>query len=266
MKNVQLLLIDPQKDFCLKDGALSVPGADADMDRVTSMVDRLGSKLDDIHVTLDCHHIFDVAHPAFWKDSSGQEPPPFTLISASDIRDGVWTPKIVGATKRMIGYTEALDKGGRYPLCVWPPHCLIGTPGHAVVDPLMAALNKWAVTNHGIVDFVSKGSNLWTEHYSAIKAEVPDPSDPSTQLNARLIDALMEADVLAIAGEAGSHCLANTVRDIAEAFGDDSHVKKLVLLEDGTSPVTSFEQLQDAFIAEMVGRGMQISKTTDFLV
>ena len=45
----------------------------------------------------------------------------------------------------------------------------------------------------------------------------------------------MEADLIFVAGEAGSHCLANTVRDIANNFGDDTYVKKLVLLTDATS-------------------------------
>ena len=67
------------------------------------------------------------------------------------------------------------------------------------------------------------------------------------------------------AGEAGSHCLANTVRDIANNFGDDSYVRRLVLLEDATSPVPGFEAFQTDFIREMRGRGMQITTTNDFL-
>lgn len=30
------------------------------------------------------------------------------------------------------------------------------------------------------VQFVNKGSNPWTEHYSAVQAEVPDPADAGT--------------------------------------------------------------------------------------
>ena len=65
--------------------------------------------------------------------------------------------------------------------------------------------------------------------------------------------------------QAGSHCLANTVRDIANNFGDDSAVRRLVLLEDATSPVPGFEHFQSDFVREMTGRGMQISTTRDFL-
>ena len=115
-----------------------------------------------------------------------------------------------------------------------------------------------------MVDFVAKGSNIYTEHYSAVQAEVPDPSDPGTQINIGLIQTLDEADVIAIAGEAGSHCLANTVRDIADNFSDES-IKKLVLLTDATSPVPGFEQNQTDFINEMTARGMQLSTTTEFM-
>jgi len=265
IKTVHLLVIDPQEDFVNPKGALFVPGAEKDMPRVAALIKRLGGKLDDIHVTLDSHHFVDVAHPVMWKDAKGKHPAPFTIITAADVRDGVWTPTQPGLTKRMIAYVQALEKGGRYPLCIWPPHCLIGSAGYAVVPELFDALCTWEREQFGVVDYVSKGSNIYTEHYSAVKAEVPDPEDPTTQLNTRLIQTLQEADLVAIAGEAGSHCLCHTVTDIADAFGNDDYVKKLVLLTDGTSPVPGFEKLQDEFIKKMTARGMQQSTTVDFL-
>ena len=53
-KRVELLIIDPQIDFCdPARGALYVPGAEHDMRRLAQMVVRLKDKIDDIHVTLD---------------------------------------------------------------------------------------------------------------------------------------------------------------------------------------------------------------------
>ncbi len=112
---------------------------------------------------------------------------------------------------------------------------------------------------------MTKGSNLWTEHFSAVQAEVPDPEDPDTQVNARLIDTLERADVILLAGEAGSHCLANTVRDIAAEFSDPTYVAKMVLLTDATSPVPGFEAYQDEFLRDLAGLGMRTSTTTEFL-
>jgi nicotinamidase-related amidase len=114
------------------------------------------------------------------------------------------------------------------------------------------------------VNYVTKGSNYKTEHYSAVQAEVPDPTDPSTHINTPFIETLEEADIIVVSGQALSHCVANTVRDIADNFGDEN-IQKLVLLEDTTSPVPGFEQLGIDFLKDMKARGMQVAKSTDFL-
>ncbi|HLK61036.1 MAG TPA: hypothetical protein VKU00_31010 [Chthonomonadaceae bacterium] len=264
-QKVHLVIIDPQVDFCDPKGALYVKGAEQDIRRLSEMLRRVSKKLDDVHVTLDSHRLIDVAHPIFWKDSNGRVPDPFTIITASDVEAGRWTPVLPGMYRRMLDYVKSLEANGRYPLCIWPPHCLIGSGGHNVMPELLAALQGWEQQRFALVDYVTKGSNPWTEHYSAVAADVPDPTDPSTQINTRFIKTLMEADLVAIAGEAGSHCLANTVRDIAHNFGDDSYVKRLVLLEDATCPVPGFEALQSNFVKEMTARGMQVATTRDFL-
>ena len=110
-----------------------------------------------------------------------------------------------------------------------------------------------------------QGSNLHTEHFSAVKAEVEDPADPSTQLNTAFIRDLEAADVIAFAGEASTHCLASTVRDIADAFGNDEYIKKCVLLKDATSPIPGLEHLEVKFLKDMEAKGMKIETTTDFL-
>ncbi len=262
MKNVHLLVIDPQNDFCDPDrGALYVPGAERDMARLARLVDRLRGRIADIHVTLDSHHSVDIAHPVFWRDGDGNPPAPFTSISAADVKSGRWTTALPGARPRALAYLEALEKSGRYPHTIWPPHCLIGSHGHNVVPSLFDAFQRWETERFAVVDYVTKGSNLWTEHFSAVQAEVPDPEDPDTQVNARLIDTLEKADLILLAGEAGSHCLANTVRDIAAQFSDPAYVRKMVLLEDATSPVTGFESFQDDFVRDMTALGMQKATT-----
>ncbi len=264
-KRIELLIIDPQVDFCdPARGALYVPGAEHDMARLAAMVRRLKDKLDDIHVTLDSHHFIHIAHPIFWKDSHGAHPPVFTRIGRADVEQGVWTPAVPGMYRRALDYVRRLEQNGRYELTVWPPHCLIGSPGHTVFPELLAALTEWE-SRFAFVDYVTKGSNILTEHYSAVQADVPDPSDASTQINTRLVRALEQADLVAIAGEARTHCLANTVRDIANAFGDDSFVSKLVLLTDASSDIPGFEPHAQAFMSEMAARGMQLSTTTEFL-
>ncbi len=259
-----LLIIDPQRDFCDPAGALSVAGADQDMIRLAGMLTRLGSRTSKIHVTLDSHHLVHIAHPIFWVDPARQHPAPFTIISAEDVEAGRWAAADPAAQQRAAAYVSALEKHGRYPLCIWPPHCLLGSRGHAVQPVLFEALMNWEEQYH-IVDYVEKGSNVYTEHYSAIKADVPDLDDPSTQTNTRLVAALASADVIAVAGEASSHCVANTVRDLADSFGDDRLVSKIVLLQDAVSPVGGFGEYQDRFLSEMTVRGMTLSTTETWL-
>jgi len=71
--NVQLLIIDPQVDFCDPNGSLFVPGSTEDMDRLSVMVKRLKDKISDIHVTLDSHHPVDIAHSVWFRSLA----PPF---------------------------------------------------------------------------------------------------------------------------------------------------------------------------------------------
>lgn len=261
---VELLVIDPQNDFCDSKGSLYVNGADKDMERLAVMTEKLAPILNDIHVTLDSHNLFDVAHPVFWKDSAGKNPNIYTIITKTDVKNGVWMTTLPSLQKRAEEYVSKLEANGRYPLCIWPPHCLIGSWGHNVYPVFFDALKKWE-DRPQIVDYVTKGSNYMTEHYSAIKADVIDPQDPSTSVNMGLVNILDKVDFLLVAGEASSHCLAHSVRDIVSEFGKDDYVKKIIFLKDAASPVTGFENFADQFISDMTAKGMQVSDTVNVL-
>lgn len=260
----QLLLIDPQVDFCQPGYALTVPGAENDCDRMADMIIRSLDMLDDIRVTLDSHQPVHIAHAIAWVDAHGNHPPAFTVIAEEDVtgKNPKWRAYNPGWQTRQVEYVKALKAGQRYVLVIWPPHCLIGTVGHTIMPKVGDALRAWQ-DKFSMVDFVTKGSNPLTEHYSVVKADVIDPDDFSTDINTRFIQRLQEADEILIGGQALSHCVANSVRDIATEFGEE-HIKKLVLLEDACSPVASFEQMADDFVKEMLGRGMRVAKTTDF--
>lgn len=258
--NTQLLIIDPQNDFHDQDGAtLGVPGAMADAARLSDIINKKQRALNNIHVTLDTHQLVDVAHPIMWVDSKGRNPDPFTIISANDVKNGTWRAFNPAYQKRLQSYVEQLEANNRYPLCIWPPHTLVGSWGYGVVEDIYKAVTGWEQNRVRRVNYVTKGHNPWTENYSAIQADVPDPTDPTTQLNTQLIQTLEESDTVFLSGQALSHCIANTVRDIANNFGEDS-IKKLVLIEDTSSPVPGFEYLADDFMTEMKGRGMQTVK------
>ena len=264
--SLEFLIIDPQNDFSdSSDAALPVTGAGADAERLALLLERLCDRIDNIHVTLDTHQLVDIAHPLFWVDATGQSPSPFTQIGISDIENGIWRTFDPRSQQRARTYIQALHDNGRYQLTIWPPHCLVGTRGHNVMPVVAKALRAWEQTRFSRVNYVNKGQNPWTEHYSAVKADVPDPDDPSTQINRRLIEVLEKADMVALSGQALSHCVANTVRDIADAFSPEN-IHKLVLIEDTCSSVPGFEALGQRFVTDMQKRGMRTVKAADFLV
>lgn len=271
MKKIHLLVIDPQNDFCdISKAALPVPGANADMERLATLIGRIGRKLEDIHVTLDSHRLVDISHAIWWKDQNGNRPAPYTIISADDVRNSIWTSRIPAFRKRSLEYVESLESDGKYQLCIWPPHCRIATWGHNVHTALNDALQEWSDKEFAMVDYVTKGSNPWTEHYGAMQAEVPDPSDPGTALNTDFLRMLSEADIVLVAGEALSHCLKETVSQIADNIGEE-HIKKFHILTDCTSPIPAvpggpdFPAISEAWLKEMEKRGMVLVKSTDFL-
>ena len=271
-RTLHLLVIDPQNDFCdlpatSPDGArpaLPVPGGHADMVRLAAFVQRTGDRFDAIHVTLDSHHPLHIAHPRWWVNEQGDPPAPFTTIRAADVRGGRWHARDAHNQARSATYVDALERGGRYALVVWPEHCLIGHWGHNVHAGLAVELDRWARERLTTVDYIFKGSNPFTEHYSALQAEVPDPADPGTLPNRRLLDWLAEAGEIVIAGEALSHCVASTVRDLARLLGP-ANVPKLTLLTDCTSPVGGFEHFGKAFTDELTAQGMRLVRSIDLL-
>jgi nicotinamidase/pyrazinamidase len=270
--NIHLLIIDPQNDFMDEQGAaLPVPGATADMQRVAGLIDRIGGKLSDIHVTLDSHRVIDVAHPGMWRNKDGKSPDPFTIITPDDIRNSIWAPRNPNFRARLLTYAETLEVQGKYQLMVWPEHCLIGTPGHNVQADLMEALQRWERDEFANVNYVTKGTNTFTEHYGPLMAEVPDPEDPSTQLNTKVVDILQDADMVVVAGEALSHCVKSGVDQIAENIGEE-HIGKFYILTDGSSPVPKvgdgpdFPAIAQQWLLEMEQRGMHLTTTDTFLV
>jgi nicotinamidase-related amidase len=279
-RKIQLLLIDPQNDFCdvpeayrpldaltgqRVAPALPVAGAHADMQRVARLIREAGSAFSDIAITLDSHHRLDIAHPTFWRlgqeKADGSAVSPFTPITAAQVRAGEFQPRDPAALPRTLAYLDELEARGRYTLMVWPVHCEIGSWGHNVHADVRAAYNEWEERQLRVVDKVVKGDNPWTEHYSAVLAEVPDAEDPDTQLNAALIAQLERADQIVIAGEASSHCVKSTTEHIVQNLSDGA--RRLVLLTDCMSPVGGFEAQHEAFLADMKAKGARLVASAD---
>jgi len=210
-----LLLIDIQNDFH-PGGSLAIPNADKDAERTANFIKKHSASISRIALTMDSHQRLHIAHPVFWKNSSGEHPTPFTIISMEDVKSGKWMPRSDIKQKRSdvkqppncsrsgplididvfakhgpipdklyddngdlnmveycIEYTRRLEAKGKFQLCIWPEHCLIGSYGHNVVPKIMDAINYWSHETGASPEWISKGQNLVTEKYSALCAEVP---------------------------------------------------------------------------------------------
>ena len=261
--NARLLIIDPQNDFCdIPGAALPVPGANADMRRLAGLMQQARGKLTDITVTLDSHASVGIERTTFWTAANGKPVAPFTQIVASDVRAGRFAPRDKLRLPEVLAYLDALEKGGRYKLMVWPVHCVLGTWGHNIHEAVAAELADWEQRTQRTAFRVLKGLNPMTEQYSAVQAEVPDESDPRTLANRALIElARPNGGLLLVAGEAASHCVASTLEHLFEAL-DAGERRCVVILCDCMSPVGSFEEQAAEFFAHARALGARVMTST----
>lgn len=259
-----VLLIDVQNDFHAN-GSLAVSGADEDARRIAEMIKANVKNIEDIYVTLDSHNREHIAHAASWNskdDGSGEKPTPFTLISSKDIADGVWFPTDK-PKDYCLQYAKALEEKGHFQLTIWPDHCIMGTEGHKVVPVIQEALDFW-LSHHPEKKIltVEKGMNNMTEMYSAIAAEVPVPDDPLTSTNYKFLEQLKKSKKLVICGQALSHCVNYTTRDILKDWAPRKPAD-LIILSDGSSSVTGCEEAGEKFKLDMKAAGATIKLTAD---
>jgi nicotinamidase-related amidase len=235
-----LLLIDAQYDFCHPEGALYVKGADEDMLRLADWIQRNADELDFICFTLDQHLLKSVFHPVWFRDENGQNPTPFTTITASDVDKGKWIPQYSPQETRR--YLQDLEAQGQFAHTIWPPHCLIGSQGASLFEPVSQAIFDWAKNGKEYLP-VTKGSHPLTEHYGIFQAQIPIADEPSTHLNTGLIRTLDQFDQIFIAGEAQSHCVATSIDQLLTHAPETA--KKMRILSDCMSPVPGFEHLAE---------------------
>lgn len=269
MPNRQLLIIDAQNDFCDLPASygyaptLAVPGAHEDCLRLADFIRAGGLHLGGIIATLDSHQTLDMANAICWRNRDGNRVPPFTEVTAANVRSGDYRPMMGEDDGRYFeGYLEALETMGRS-LTLWPEHCLIGTPGHDLHPALAVALLNWSLQHSQAITVVHKGENRWTESFSALKAVIPYPGDPATELNTDLLALLASADEILVAGQASSHCVKETVTDM---LSHAPNLKdKLILLTDCMSPVANFEAVAGQFFAAMQAAGVRLANSAGLL-
>ncbi|TFB21849.1 hypothetical protein E3U55_08185 [Filobacillus milosensis] len=235
-KRVLFLGIDLQNDF-MEEGALGVPGAHGDVERINKFLYNNMDQITEVAVSLDTHSLNQIFHPSWWVDPEGKHPEPFTIITSEDVDHGKWKP--VYEQEISIDYVKKLEVLGQKQLCIWPYHCIEGTPGASLESQFARMAHFHSVIRNTTLKKIVKGKDPYSEMYGIIKPEY----SRDNQTNRELLAYIREFDEVYIAGQAESHCVYETVRQIAEHFADDLQwTKKIYVLKDGMSCIPGFEE------------------------
>lgn len=265
-RNVHLVIIDMQVDFCHDRGNLNVPGSLGDIQRLIEFIFRHAEHITNITCSLDSHLPHQIFSPNWWADADGNHPAPFTLITWQDIKDGKWRPLV--APVASTNYVKQLEEQAKKVLTIWPYHTLIGSIGGALDPELWSAVMWHSLARKSQPTWLTKGSVPLTEHYSIVQPEIPVPSHPLGGKNKVFLDTLDQSDIIIVAGEAESHCVLESVEDIVEDFGDrPEKLSKIYFLRDCTSPVVhpdiDFHAIALERFAEFEKQGVNFINSTD---
>ncbi len=283
---IHLIAVDVQNTFCIPDFELFVAGrsgrgAVEDNQRLSEFIYRNLAYLTRITATLDTHQAVQIFHAQFLIDREGRHPAPYTNITREEIESGRWSfnPAVAESLgidagygeRLLVHYASQLERTDKYALTIWPYHAMLGGIGHALVAAVEEAIFFHTIARGSQPDFVIKGKNPFTEHYSALGPEVllgPD-GEPIGTKDTSFIDFTRQADAIIIAGQAKSHCVAWTISDLlADIEKMDSNLaQKVYLLVDCTSPVVvpgaDFTTQADAAFERFSAAGMHRVRSTD---
>lgn len=262
VEKVLLLAIDMQNDF-MENGALPVPGSFGDVERTTKFIYDNLSKITQIATSLDTHKPQQIFHPYWWVDANGNNPAPFTVITLKDLDDGKWFPVIAPLESRE--YVEGLEKNGKKVLCIWPYHCIRDTNGYALESQFANMVYFHSTAKKWTTMPINKGTDPLSEMYGIIK---PEFSGKRGLINTQFLNFMETFDKIIIVGEAKSHCVLESIQQIAEHYHNivnkPEMTQKIYILEDCMSCIPGFEQTtEDAFKNFKQQYRMNILKSVD---
>lgn len=307
---------------------LPVPGAKADLDKLAVFLRENGDKFDEIHVSLDSHTKKHIGHIGFWNKvevNRVMQPRPLQQFYVKDGQEnkifigdfGVdaavpQTPEVEVKVKDeneelqewAYKYVKKMQDDPNKPVpCLWAEHCIKGSDGWKVYEPLLIELNKLLDK----VFYHEKGTNDLVEMYSIFSAEnpyeelledvsekckkkiaelypnvihvgeIPDKHDNTpndkenynTTFNDVLFKKLIgenKNNKIFVCGEAKSHCVKTSLEDMLKNCGDFEFPKEnIYVFEDMTSLIPGYEiPTEAAYKKMMIQDGLRVIKSEDF--
>jgi len=236
-----LLIIDPQNDF-MEDGNLAVKGARNDILNLTTFIYNNLRKIDKIKVSLDSHTYKQIFSQIWWENAEGNHPDFYTVIDENS------KYKPVFHKEHSMKYLKYLADNNKE-LIIWPYHCLLGTFGHNIEANLENMLSYFSLVTKKTVEKITKGSNPLSEMYGIFKEEF---SEVNAQINPMLAKAYGKYENIIVAGEAKSHCVLETVKQMCEFYSFDHFNSNIIILEDCMSSIEGFEEKTEQAYASLV--------------
>jgi nicotinamidase/pyrazinamidase len=263
---IHLVIVDMQVDFCHENGTLFVPGAAGDVKRLIEFIYRNAQRITGITCSLDSHLPHQIFHPVWWADAEGKHPAPFTVITHGDIIAGKWRP--LEEPEWSVQYPKRLQELAKKELTIWPYHVIIGSTGHTLEPELFSAVFWHSIARKSQPNWWVKGNIPKTEHYSIVQPEILVPEHPQGVKSQEFLNIFRTSDCTFIAGEAASHCMLETLKDIIEEFDSRPDIlNRIFVLEDCTSPIrhpaVDYEAITRHRFAEFGRRGVHFVKSTD---
>merc|ERR1719335_1454569 len=98
--------------------------------------------------------------------------------------------------------------------------------------------------------------------FSAFKGEVVLDDDATTSYDKELAKTLAKHGKVVCCGEAMSHCVNYSVRDLLSGW-PEGRAADIVVLEDAASPVGGFQNDATTFLEDMKKAGVTVCKAKD---
>lgn len=254
-----LLCIDVQNDF-IDGGSLEVTNSAPDVERIGRFIYNNMGGLTKIMCSLDTHQPYQIFHPCWWGNPNGDHPDPYTVITYDDVKANRWQP-LYGNIMKSHRYLKELEAGGKKQLCIWPYHCIQGTEGHGLENEFAKMVYFHSIAKKTKNIMVPKGTDPYSEMYGIIKPEFSEKN----YINTPVLNAMKEYDEIYVVGEAASHCVMESVKQIAEYYANEPEItQKITVFEDCTSPIAGCEDdTKAAFDDFDRNYGIKIAKSTD---